>query len=227
MKMTQPNNQDNIRILIADDHGIMRRGLELIISGCSGIDIVAQAKTGLKAIELTRKVHPDIVLMDVSMPELNGIDATKEIKIENPKVKVIALSAHANKRFVKDMLAAGASGYILKDSLANELIIAIETVRSGKVYLSPAIAEIVVDDYVTPLEDQKKNSPLDVLTTKERQVLQLIAEDKTTIQTAKLLHLSPKTIEARRLAMMKKLGVNSVVSLTKIAIREGLTTLEF
>ena len=218
---------NNIKILIADDHGIMRRGLELIISGYKDIEIVAQAETGLKAIELTRKLQPDIVLMDISMPGLNGIDAAREIKTENPKIKVIALSAHANKHFVKDMLTAGASGYILKGSLADELVDAIKTVQSGKIHLSSQIAGIVVDDYIAPVEDKKTQSSLDVLTTKERQVLQLIAEDKTTIQAAKLLHLSPKTIEARRLNMMKKLGVNSVVSLTKIAIREGLTTLEF
>lgn len=225
--MIKENSLSNIRVLIADDHGIMRRGLELIISDYQNIQIVAQAETGLKAIELARKLQPNIVLMDISMPGLNGIDATKEIKSENPKIKVIALSAHANRRFVKDMLAAGASGYILKDSLADELFDAIEIVCSGKVYLSSKIAGIVVDDYIAPIENGNAYSGLDVLTTKERQVLQLIVEDKTTIQAAKLLHLSPKTIEARRLNVMRKLGVNSIVGLTKIAIREGLTTLEF
>ena len=221
------SNENKIRVLIADDHGIMRKGLELIISNSEKIEIIAQADTGLKAIEMARRLSPDIVLMDISMPGLNGIDAAKQIRIDNPDIKIIALSAHSNKHFVKDMLKAGGSGYILKDSLATDLLDAIDAVVAGEKYLSPKIASILVDQYIGGSGEGGGGSILDKLTLKERQVLQLLVEDKTTIQTAKLLHLSPKTIEARRLNMMKKLGVNSMVNLTKLAVREGLTSLDF
>jgi DNA-binding NarL/FixJ family response regulator len=221
------NDENKIRVLIADDHGIMRKGLELIISESEKIEIIAQADTGLKAIEMARRLSPDVVLMDISMPGLNGIDAAKQVRIENPEIKIIALSAHANRHFVKDMLKAGASGYILKDSLATDLLDAIDAVVAGEKYLSPKVAAIFVDQCMNDTGQGDSDSILDKLTVKERQVLQLLVEDKTTIQTAKLLHLSPKTIEARRLNMMKKLGVSSMVNLTKLAVREGLTSLDF
>ena len=225
--MNKANNENKIRILIADDHGIMRRGLELIISDSEKIEIIAQVDTGLKAIEMARRLSPDIVLMDISMPGLNGIDAAKQVRIDNPEIKIIALSAHANKHFVKDMLKAGGSGYVLKDSLATDLLDAIDAVVAGEKYLSPKVASILVDQCIGDPDAEGDGLILDKLTLKERQVLQLLVEDKTTIQTAKLLHLSPKTIEARRLNMMKKLGVSSMVNLTKLAVREGLTSLDF
>jgi DNA-binding NarL/FixJ family response regulator len=225
--MNKTKDENKIRVLIADDHGIMRKGLELIISDSEKIEIIAQVDTGLKAIEMARRLSPDIVLMDISMPGLNGIDAAKQIRIENPEIKIIALSAHANRHFVKDMLKAGASGYILKDSLATDLLDAIDAVVAGGKYLSPKVAAILMDQCISDSGKEDTGSVLDKLTLKERQVLQLLIEDKTTIQTAKLLHLSPKTIEARRLNMMKKLGVSSMVNLTKLAVREGLTSLDF
>ena len=225
--MSKLNDETKIRVLIADDHGIMRKGLELIISDSEKIQIVAQVDTGLKAIEMARRLSPDIVLMDISMPDLNGIDAAKQVRIDNPAIKIIALSAHANKHFVNDMLKAGASGYILKDSLATDLLDAIDAVIAGEKYLSPRVAAILMDQCVSGADKGTSGSVLDTLTLKERQVLQLLVEDKTTIQTAKLLHLSPKTIEARRLVMMKKLGISSMVNLTKLAVREGLTSLDF
>ena len=225
--MNKTKDENNIRLLIADDHGIMRRGLELIISDSEKITIIAQADTGLKAVEMARRLSPDVVLMDISMPGLNGIDAAKQIRIDNPETKIIALSAHANKHFVKDMLKAGASGYILKDSLVTDLLDAIDAVVADQKYLSPKIAAILVDQCISDPGKEDTGSIFDKLTLKERQVLQLLVEDKTTIQTAKMLHLSPKTIEARRLSIMKKLGVSSMVNLTKLAVREGLTSLDF
>ncbi len=217
----------SIKILIVDDHGILRSGVKLIIDQTDDMKIVGQACDGHEGIELARKLKPDVVLMDISMPGLNGIEATKEIVSENPDIKILALSAYCNKRFVKDMLNAGVSGYALKDTIADELIYAIKSVHAGQRYLSEKVAKLVVDDYAQGGSLDSAEEPLDKLTTRERGLLQLIAENKTTKEAAKLLHVSVKTIEARRLNIIKKLGVSGTAELTKIAIREGLTSIDF
>ena len=217
----------SIKILIVDDHGILRSGVKLIIDQTEDMEIVGQACDGHEGIELARKLKPDVVLMDISMPGLNGIDATKEIVRENPDSKVLALSAYCNRRFVRDMLKAGVSGYALKDAMADELVYAIKSVHAGRRYLSEKVAKLVVDDYAQGGTSDSVKELLDKLTTRERELLQLIAENKTTKEAAKLLHVSVKTIEARRLNTIKKLGVSGTAELTKIAIREGLTSIDF
>jgi DNA-binding NarL/FixJ family response regulator len=178
-----------------------------------------------KAVELTRELLPDVVIMDVTMAGLNGIEATRLISSEFPEVKVIALSIHSQRRFIADMLSAGAAGYILKECLFDELVQAIQSVAVGGRYLSPRIADVVVDDYVKRLSTTI-DSPLSDLTGREREVLQLVAEGKSTKEIALELHVSTKTIEANRRQIMEKLDVHSVAELTKCAVREGLTALE-
>lgn len=213
----------NTKILLADDHQIMREGLVALLEREPGLQVVGQAEDGRAAVQLARKVNPDVVVMDVSMPDLNGIDATRQILEENRQIKVIALSMHADRRFVKGMLQAGASGYLLKHSASQELIKAIKVVMANRVYLSPEVAGVVVEDYKAPAPD---TSAFAVLTPREREVLQLFAEGKTTRQIAATLHLGLKTVEAYRRQIMEKLSCQSLAELIKYALREGLTSLD-
>ncbi len=215
----------SIKILIADDHGIIRQGLHTLLEQQSDIEVVGEAEDGRKAVVLVRELTPDIVIMDITMPNLNGVDATRRIVEEFPKVKVIALSIHSNKRFVADMLKAGASGYILKECLFDEVVQGIRTVAGGNIYLSPRITDVVVDDYRGRLS-KTADAPPSILTNREHEVLQLLAEGKSTKQIALELHVSVKTIEANRRQIMEKLNIHSVAELTKYAVREGLTSLE-
>jgi DNA-binding NarL/FixJ family response regulator len=215
----------SIKILLTDDHAIIRQGLRSLLEKQPDIEVVAEAEDGREAFELVRKLLPDIVVMDVSMPNLNGIEATRHIHREFPAVKVIALSMHSNRRFVGDMLKAGAAGYILKEGLFDELVQAIHAIENGDIYLSPRVTGVVVDDYVNRLS-RTGDSLLATLTSREREVLQLVAEGKSTKQIASDLHVSIKTIEANRRQIMDKLDIHSIAELTKYAIREGLTTLE-
>ncbi|MCJ7729168.1 MAG: response regulator transcription factor [Sedimentisphaerales bacterium] len=213
------------RILLADDHTIIRQGLCSLLEKHPGFEVVGAAEDGRKALELVRELAPDIVIMDITMPNLNGIDATRKIISEMGDVKVIALSIHSSRRFVTEMLRAGASGYVLKECLFDELLEAIRTVLNGGIYLSSKITGVVVDDYVKRLStDYQPEAP--PLTEREREVLQLMAEGRSTKQTALQLHVSGKTIESNRRNIMDKLGIHSVAELTKYAVREGLTPLE-
>jgi len=214
----------SIRILLVDDHGIIRQGLHSLLEKQPDIEVVAEAEDGRKALELVQELLPDIVIMDITMPNLNGVDATRRIAGQSPKAKVIALSIHSNRRFVSDMLKAGASGYILKECLFDELVQAIRTVAAGNIYLSPRITDVVVDDYVEHLSTTPKSQT--ILTNREREVLQLLAEGKSMKQIALELHVSTKAIESNRRQIMEKLDIYSVAELTKYAIREGLTSLE-
>ena len=215
----------SVRILLADDHGIIRQGLRSLLEKQSDIEVVAEAEDGRKALGLVRELVPDVAIMDITMPNLNGVDATRRIVSEFPKVKIIALSIHSNRRFVADMLKAGASGYILKECLFDELVLAIRTVVAGSIYLSPRITGVVVDDYVERLLTTADSQPT-ILTEREHEVLQLLAEGKSMKQIALELHVSIKTIEANRRRIMEKLDIHSVAELTKYAVREGLTSLE-
>jgi len=213
------------RILLVDDHAITREGLRSLIEKQPDMEVVGEAEDGRKALDLVRELLPDIVITDITMPNLNGVDATRQIVRQFPKVKVIALSIHSNRAFVADMLKAGASGYVLKDCTFDELVEAIRMVAGGGTYLSPKIAGVVVSDYVQRLF-RIAESPLEALTDRERQVLQLIGEGKNTKQIALELHVSTKTIEANRHRIMEKLDVHSVAELVKIAVLGGLTSLE-
>jgi len=212
----------SIRIVLADDHVILRHGLSKAIGQEEGMEVIAQAENGQTAVDLARELNPDIIVMDIGMPDLNGIEATRQIKHQNPNVKIIALSMHSNKKFIIEMFKAGASGYLLKDCEFDELAEAIKVVHTGKTYLSPSITDVVVENYVLNNE-QTAETAFTVLSEREREVLQLLAEGKTTKQVARALFISPKTVEGHRSRVMKKLNMDSIAKLTKYAIQEGLT----
>jgi DNA-binding NarL/FixJ family response regulator len=213
-----------IRVLLADDHQLFRQGMRSMLANDAGIEVVGEAASGRSAVQLARQLVPNVVIMDISMPDLNGIDATRRIKERSPGIQVLALSAHADRRFVTGVLAAGAAGYILKDSAFEELCRAIHTVAGKQVYLSPAVAGGVVEASLglTPANGAPGAA---VLTSRQREVLQLLAEGLNAKRIAARLHVSVKTVETHRAQTMKKLGCQSVADLTKYAIREGITSL--
>ena len=214
----------NTRILLVEDHTIVREGLCSLLEKQTDMEVVGEADEGRTAVDLVRQLLPDIVIMDITMPNLNGVDATRYITGEFPEIKVIALSIHSNRRFVTDMLRAGATGYVLKECLFDELVQAIQAVAAGGSYLSPRITGVVIDGYVKRVAAAAE-SPLSTLTGREREVLQLVAEGKSTKEIALELHVSTKTIEANRRQIMEKLDIHSVAELTRYAVREGLTPL--
>ena len=215
----------NIRIVLADDHTILRKGIRSLLEKEKGLEIVGEAEDGREAVELARKLQPDIVLMDISMPHLNGVEATREITSAVPTCKVIALSMYSGKKFVMEMLRSGASGFLVKDCIQEEFITAIRSVAEKKVYLSPSIANIVAAESIRPaLPPTTADSA--ILTPRERETLQLIAEGSSNKQIAAKLHVSVKTVETYRQNVMEKLGIHSIAELTKYAIREGLTSLD-
>jgi DNA-binding NarL/FixJ family response regulator len=215
----------SIKILLADDHKIMREGLKSLLAQEPDFTVLAEAESGLQAIELAKEHNPDVIIMDVAMPDLNGIEATRALRGEDISSRIIALSMHSDRRFVTEMLKAGASGYLLKQSAFEEMVSAIKAVMADKTFLSSSIVDIVVQDYVQQLSES--NSPAySRLTNRERQVLQLMAEGKTTKEIGYVLHVSVKTVETHRYKIMNKLGIPNLAGLVKFAIREGLTSLE-
>jgi two-component system response regulator NreC len=219
-------NSRQIRVLLADDHAMIRQGLRLLIEKQPDIELVFEAKDGREAVEHVREFLPEVVIMDLSMPNLNGIEATRQIINEFPNIKVIALSIHSNNRFVSDMLEAGASGYVLKECLFEELVQAIHIVKEGRSYLSPQITGIVIEDYIKRIT-KVVDSPLSSLTVREREVFQLVAEGKSTKEVALELNVSTKTVDANRRKVMDKLNANSIVDLVKIAISGNLIDFDF
>ncbi|MFO0752330.1 MAG: response regulator transcription factor [Thermodesulfovibrionales bacterium] len=213
----------SLKVLLADDHKIVRDGLRTLLQKNSDIEVIAEAEDGREAVQLVRKMAPEIVVMDIAMPDLNGIEAARQIMAEQPGIKVIALSMHSDKRFVMEMLKAGASAYLLKDCAFEELVLAIRAVMENKTYLSPGIAGVVVEDFIHSRKEEP--SVFSVLTDREREVLQLLAEGETTKEIASHLRVSIKTIETHRNRIMDKLGIHTIAELTKYAIREGLTSL--
>jgi two-component system response regulator NreC len=213
-----------IRILIADDHKIMREGLLSLLEKQQNMEVIAEAENGRKAVQLALDKNPDIVIMDISMPELNGIEATRQILAELSETRVIALSMHSDKRFVVEMFQAGASGFLLKDCAYQELALAINTVAAHQTYLSPEVASVMIEDYVNRFP-APTTSPSSILTGREREVLQLVAEGWPTKKIADHLYVSVKTVETHRRQIMKKLDIYSIADLTKYAIREGLTSI--
>lgn len=213
-----------VRIVIADDHRIVREGLRHLLEKRTDFKVVGEAPDGESAVRLARELSPDIVIVDISMPGLNGIEATRRILAERPEIRVLALSMHSDRRFVIETLKAGASGYILKDSAFDELARAIEVVMARGAFLSPAITEMVVRDYVAQ-SGRDDDAAFSVLTPREREVLQLMAEGEPTRAIAVHLAVSVKTVETYRQQIMEKLDLHSVAELTKYAVREGLTEL--
>jgi DNA-binding NarL/FixJ family response regulator len=212
----------SIKIILADDHAVLRHGLSESLQTVKDIEVVAQANNGHTAVQLVRELSPDLVIMDIGMPDLNGIEATRQVVKMSPTTRVIGLSMYSAKKFILEMFKAGASGYLLKDCEFDELITAIRSVASGKNYISPSISGVLLENAVGGGKNEK-NSAFSALTQREREVLQLIAEGKATKQVAKRLHISPKTVEVHRLNLMNKLDIDNVAQLTKYAIQEGLT----
>jgi DNA-binding NarL/FixJ family response regulator len=212
-----------IRILLVEDQRLIRTGIATMIGVESDMEIVGEADNGRSAVELSQTLSPDVVLMDITMPELNGIDATRQIALQDNAPKIIALSLHSDQRSVADALKAGASGYVVKDSAIEELKLAIRAVFAGRVYLSPQISGAVLHDYRRCVGGGA-SPEFAALSAREREVLQLIAEGKSTKEIAAALYVSKKTIDTHRAHILSKLQVTSIADLVKYAIREGLTS---
>jgi two-component system response regulator NreC len=213
-----------IKVLLADDHVMMRGGLRMVLEQNAELTVVGEAEDGRETVRLARKLSPDVVVMDIAMPDMNGIEATRQIVADHPGIKVIALSMHSERHFVSEMLKAGATAYLLKQCAVDELLTAIKTVLKNQTYLSPCISGVVVDHFVRK-SSKSESTVFSHLTDREREVLQLMAEGKTTKEIAFQLNLSIKTIETHRMKVMEKLDIHTVAELTKYAIREGLTSL--
>ena len=212
-----------IRVVIADDHSVVRDGLGLLLEAEGDIEVIGGAANGNEVVRLARQTTPDVIVMDVAMPQLNGVEATLLIHEANPSVQVLMLSMHSTAEHIYRALQAGAAGYLLKESAGPEVVAAVRTVYAGRRYLSQKIAETVIDDYI---RERRATSPLDSLSRRERQILQLVAEGRSTADSAKMLCLSPKTVETYRSRMMLKLGVPDFAALVRFAVRHGLTPLE-
>ncbi len=214
-----------IRILLVDDHKILREGICSLLKEYPDMEIIGEAADGRTALLLAKELSPDLVIMDISMPDLNGIDATRRINADHPNMKVIALSMHYDKQFVSEIFKAGASGYLLKDSAFEELEHAIRIVMQNKTYINPQIASLVVESLISQTTAVSNRKDFSLLTEREREVLQLISEGKSTKEIASDLNISAKTIESHRRQVMGKLNIRNIAELTKYAIREGLTSI--
>jgi len=206
-----------IRILLADDHTILRKGVRMLIGSQPDMEVVGEARTGREAIDEARRLHPDLIIMDISMPELNGIESTRQICSEFPHTQVLALSMHKDSVYVREILRAGATGYLLKDSNDDDLLRAIRALHRGEAFLSPAISGAVLTDY-----RRHVSNPIDLLTSREREVLTLIADGKTNKEIANALNLSVYTVESHRGSVMEKLNLHNTGDIVRFALRNGL-----
>ncbi len=206
-----------IRILLADDHAVVRHGFKMILGTQSDMEVVGEAGNGREAVDLAAELRPDVVVMDVAMPELNGIEATRRLTAADPHARVLALSMHKDSVYVREILRAGARGYLLKDSGPADLVAAVRAIASGEGYLSPAVSDAVLDDYRKHVTD-----PIDLLSSREREVLQMLAEGKTNKEIAAVLNLSVYTVDAHRGRIMEKLNLHSINELVRFAVRNGL-----
>ncbi len=216
----------SITVFLADDHTVMRNGLQLILQAEPDIKVAGEASDGHEAVRSVMKLCPDIVIMDIAMPGLNGIEATKKITTECPSIKVLILSIHSTAEHIFRALQAGAQGYLMKESAGSEVIKAVHALHTGRRYLSEKISETVINDYLKQRDLEKAKSPLESLSEREREILQLTAEGKTSAEIAHILFISPKTVETYRSRLMHKLEIEDLPSLVKFAIQYGLTSLE-
>ncbi|GAB4471775.1 MAG: response regulator transcription factor [Anaerolineales bacterium] len=210
-----------IKVLLADDHTILRDGIRSLIEDEPDMEVVGEAEDGITVIKLAETLQPDVILMDIAMPLLNGLEATRQIRKNNPRAKILILTMHENEEYIRQVLAAGAMGYILKDAAARELLGAIRAVNKGEVVLSPAITRLIVTDYLR-WGDLTAQDTSDGLTDRERQILQLIAEGYTNKQISEILTISVKTVQAHRLNLMKKLDLHDRGELIKYAIQKKI-----
>ncbi|HLJ92535.1 MAG TPA: response regulator transcription factor [Gemmataceae bacterium] len=210
----------SIRVLLADDHALVRAGFRALLNTLPGIEVIAEAADGREALSLVKTHLPDVVLMDISMAGLNGLEAAVRITKEFPNVRVLILSAHADEDYVKQALRAGAAGYLIKDAGFSELELAVQAVARGETYLSPAISRHLVADFIRHAGQEP--SPLELLTPRQREILQLIGEGHTTKEIARMLHVSPKTVETHRTQLMERLDIHDIAGLVRYAIRAGV-----
>ena len=214
----------NIRVLLADDHTIMRKGLRLLLERQGNITVVGEASDGRECVELAQTTQPDVVVMDLAMPNLNGIEAARQIVAQNPNVAVAVLSMHSDESYVIRALKAGARAYLLKDSAESDLIGAIKALSDGKSFFSPAISRLLVEDYMRQLERKGIDDSYELLTTREREILQLLAEGKSNKEVANMLNLSLYTVETHRTHILQKLNLHTVPELILYAVRKGIIT---
>ena len=212
----------SIRILLADDHAVMRTGLRLVLERQPDFEVVAEAADGREAVAMAEKFKPNVAVLDIGMPNLNGIEATRQIGAANPNLAVVILSMHSDEAYVLRALKAGARGYLLKESAESDLITAIRAVSAGKAFFSPAVSRMLVEDYVRQLQDREIEDSYDLLTTREREILQLIAEGKSNKEIAAALNLSLYTVETHRGNLMEKLNLHTVPELILYAVRKGV-----
>ena len=215
-----------ITVFLVDDHAVVRDGLRLLLEAQDDIKVIGDAANGREAVQQVEQLHPDVVVMDIAMPELNGIEATRQIREVCPSAQVVVLSMHYTSEHIFRALQAGARGYLLKESAGIEVINAVRTVHAGQRYLSQKISDKVIDNYVRQREAAETTSPLARLSPRERQILQLVVEGESSAEIASALSLSRKTVETYRSRLMRKLGISDLPSLVKFAIRQGLTSLE-
>lgn len=216
----------SITVFLADDHTLVREGFRLLLERQQDIKVIGEASNGREAVRQVTKLQPDIIVLDIAMPELNGIEAARQICESLPSAKIIILSMHTTTQHVFRALKAGACGYVLKESAGDDLIKAVRTVHKGLTFLCSEISDLVVKDYIRFHETEEAANPLSRLNPREREILQLIAEGKSNSRIAELLYLSNKTIETYRSHLMQKLGINDIASLVKFAIQHGITTVE-
>ncbi|MDY6970813.1 MAG: response regulator transcription factor [Thermodesulfobacteriota bacterium] len=217
---------DKIRVLLAEDHTIVRKGIHSLLDGETNIDVIGEAGDGRDALKKVEQLRPDVVVMDIAMPVLNGLEATRRIKKLFPEIKVLILTVHTNEEYIFQVLRAGASGYLVKQAAPAELISGIKAVWRGDSFLSPTISRKVIEEYIWKAESKRVGQSYDNLTNREREVLQLIAEGKSTREIADLLCVSVKTVETHRAHLRDKLNIHSTAELTKYAIRTGMTSPE-
>ncbi len=210
------------RLLLVDDHAVVRSGLRMLLGSESDVEIVGEASTAAEAIQAAAQVHPDVILMDIGLPDLSGIDATREIKKQHPSISIVALTIHEDEEYFFKMLEAGASGYVPKRAAPEELLTAIRAAATGEVYLYPSLAKLLVKDYLTQDHPGEEKSSLDGLTDREREVLSYLAEGTSNELIAKALVISPKTVERHRENIMHKLNLHSRADLVRYAIRKGI-----